>query len=49
MFNEGRTNVEDGEHSDRSYLITDELKGKAVNKINEDRHFMLDSLHLLFH
>lgn len=48
MFNEGRTNVQDGEHSDWSYLITDELKGKAVNKIKEDRHFMLDSLHVLF-
>lgn len=48
MFNEGRTSVHDGDRSGRPSLVTDELKAKVEEKIQENRRFNLDSLNEFF-
>lgn len=48
MFNGGRTNVHDEERSGRPSVVTDELKRRIEEKIQEDRRFTIDGLSLFF-
>jgi transposase len=48
MFNEGRTNVHDGERSGRPSLITEDLKIQIDEQIRQDRRSTLDELHEKF-
>lgn len=41
--------VRNGEHCSQPTLIVDRFEGKVDYKIQMDRLFMLDSLHMLFH
>lgn len=48
MFNQGRTSVHDEDRSGRPSLVTEELKGKVEEKIQETRRFTLSTLHESF-
>lgn len=49
MFNRGRTSVHDEDRSGRPSLVTDELKAKVEDKIQENERFTLSGLHECFH
>lgn len=48
MFNQGRTSVHDEERSGRPSLVTEELKKKVDDRIQENRRFTLTTLNDFF-